>query len=145
MTISLITSQKKESVSPMFSDNLADALLRFFGETNMSYETASELCHLSERTICNIACRRSVASIASLEKLCKGFGKTPNELLSKIDEQQAVTYRFPMTAKIFLSSLGYSSFPVCPRCSSTLVREYQTYCDRCGQCLGWDFYPKTDE
>jgi transcriptional regulator with XRE-family HTH domain len=132
----------------MFSDNLADALLRFFGETNMSYETASELCHLSERTICNIACRRSVASIASLEKLCKGFGKTPNELLSKIDEQQAVTYRFPMavsTAKIFRSSLGYSSFPVCPRCSSTLVREYQAYCDRCGQCLGWDFYPKTDE
>ena len=29
------------------------------------------------------------------------------------------------------------SFSVCPKCRSTLEREYQSYCDRCGQCLDW--------
>ena len=29
------------------------------------------------------------------------------------------------------------AFPVCPRCGSTLEREYQNFCDRCGQRLGW--------
>ena len=29
-------------------------------------------------------------------------------------------------------------YPVCPRCGSTMEREYQSYCDRCGQRLSWD-------
>ena len=29
------------------------------------------------------------------------------------------------------------TFPICPRCGSAMEREYQRYCDRCGQCLGW--------
>ena len=27
--------------------------------------------------------------------------------------------------------------PVCPRCKTTMEREYMAYCDRCGQCLDW--------
>lgn len=27
--------------------------------------------------------------------------------------------------------------PVCPRCNRTLDREYQKFCDRCGQRLAW--------
>ena len=79
----------------------------------MSYEVATELCDLSAKTIGNIACRKSVASLTSLEKLCTGLGKSPNELLSNIDEQQATTYRFPMNvsnAKIFRSTFGFSAF-----------------------------------
>ena len=132
----------------MFSDKLSDSLLQFLGETDMSYEVATELCDLSAKTIGNIACRKSVASLTSLEKLCTGLGKSPNELLSNIDEQQATTYRFPMNvsnAKIFRSTFGFSAFPLCPRCATTLAREYQVYCDRCGQYLGWDSYRKTDE
>lgn len=30
------------------------------------------------------------------------------------------------------------SYAVCPRCRSTLPREYISYCDRCGQRLNWD-------
>ncbi len=30
------------------------------------------------------------------------------------------------------------SYAVCPRCRTTLPREYMRYCDRCGQCLGWE-------
>jgi predicted amidophosphoribosyltransferase len=28
-------------------------------------------------------------------------------------------------------------FPVCPRCQLTIERDYQGFCDRCGQCLEW--------
>ena len=28
-------------------------------------------------------------------------------------------------------------FPKCPRCGSTMEREYQRFCDRCGQRLSW--------
>ena len=61
----------------------------------MSYEMAAELCNLSVKTIGNIACRKSIPSIASLEKLCAGFGKTPNELLTNTDGQEAIAYRLP--------------------------------------------------
>ena len=30
-----------------------------------------------------------------------------------------------------------SYFPVCPGCNTSLEREYQSYCDRCGQALSW--------
>ena len=40
--------------------------------------------------------------------------------------------------------LGVSdgAYPVCPRCAISLDREYQRFCDRCGQRLGWQGYKK---
>lgn len=32
------------------------------------------------------------------------------------------------------------TYPVCPQCSISLEREYQRFCDRCGQRLGWKDY-----
>ena len=32
-------------------------------------------------------------------------------------------------------------FALCPRCKVTIEREYQAFCDRCGQCLSWVPYP----
>lgn len=29
------------------------------------------------------------------------------------------------------------AYPVCPRCGISLEREYQRFCDRCGQRLSW--------
>ncbi|ERI79696.1 hypothetical protein HMPREF0239_00723 [Clostridium sp. ATCC BAA-442] len=37
---------------------------------------------------------------------------------------------------------GLTGFPVCPQCGRTLEREYQPYCDRCGQCLDWKGFSK---
>ena len=34
------------------------------------------------------------------------------------------------------------AFPVCPQCRMTLDREYQAYCDRCGQALSWKAFHK---
>ncbi len=28
----------------------------------------------------------------------------------------------------------------CPRCTTTLEREFVSFCDRCGQCLDWKGY-----
>ncbi len=40
----------------------------------------------------------------------------------------------------FLSSDGYSLFPICPACNCTFDRDFQAYCDHCGQCLDWSHY-----
>ena len=31
-------------------------------------------------------------------------------------------------------------YPVCPRCGITMEREYQHFCDRCGQQLDWSAF-----
>ena len=38
-----------------------------------------------------------------------------------------------------------SAFFLCPRCNITMEREYQSYCDRCGQRLGWRSIDKAKE
>lgn len=35
---------------------------------------------------------------------------------------------------------GLSLYAVCPKCNCTVEREYQNYCDRCGQALNWQQY-----
>ena len=30
-----------------------------------------------------------------------------------------------------------STYPLCPRCNLPMEREYQRYCDHCGQALSW--------
>lgn len=75
--------------------------------------------------------------------MCSGFGVTPNALLLSQDEPGQLAYRSPMCVT---AVRGYrriptdSGYPVCPRCNSTLEREYQSYCDRCGQCLDLSAY-----
>lgn len=50
----------------------------------------------------------------------------------------AVSYRipFPVTKVIEFPNTTY---PICPRCTISLEREYMAFCDRCGQKLNWDF------
>lgn len=38
-----------------------------------------------------------------------------------------------------------SEYFLCPRCDITMDREYQSYCDRCGQRLGWRSIDKAKE
>lgn len=52
--------------------------------------------------------------------------------------EEAVSFRKPLAVKeILMLPSGYS-FPRCPRCRVTLEREYQRFCDRCGQHLDWN-------
>lgn len=55
---------------------------------------------------------------------------------------KAEEYRLPLAVSQILFSLNEDSYPICPRCGVTLEREYQSFCDRCGQCLDWNGYPR---
>ena len=54
----------------------------------------------------------------------------------------AQTYRIPMRVEEIHLFRGEDAYPVCPRCHLTMEREYQSYCDRCGQVLSWKGYSK---
>lgn len=54
--------------------------------------------------------------------------------------EEELSYRLPLAVtslRAFPSSFGLTTYPVCPRCGDSLDREYQAYCDRCGQALNW--------
>lgn len=57
-------------------------------------------------------------------------------------KNKAERYRTPMRVTHVLRFPSGLTFPVCPSCEITLDREYQHYCDRCGQCLSWRFFSK---
>lgn len=56
-----------------------------------------------------------------------------------------LVYRLPMIV-VESKKIGNDGwFPVCPRCKETFEREFQAFCDRCGQRLDWDRWPEDDE
>ena len=136
---SLKTFYRKRGI-PMFLDNLSVSLLQLCDSNDLSYERAAERCDLSSRYIGSIARWETAPSIITLEKLCTGFDKTPNELLRISTPSEELAYRCPMSVlhlRRLRSTNGWTSYPVCPRCGMNLDREYQSYCDRCGQMLDW--------
>lgn len=57
--------------------------------------------------------------------------------------QQQLRYRTPMPVKeliVFPHNFGETGYYKCPRCQITMEREFQSFCDRCGQKLSWDSY-----
>ena len=59
-------------------------------------------------------------------------------------EKQVTTaenYRIPMLVTR-LRAYQTTSFYICPRCNTTMEREFMSYCDRCGQRLDWKHYKK---
>ena len=52
----------------------------------------------------------------------------------------AVKYRLPMPVSQVLVFPSGDSYSICPRCDTTLDREYMRYCDRCGQHLSWKLF-----
>jgi len=59
------------------------------------------------------------------------------------------SYRRPMQVReyiLYRSTFGgESAYYLCPRCGITMEREYQAYCDRCGQCLSWSRIEQTEQ
>ena len=49
-------------------------------------------------------------------------------------------YRIPLEVMEIVVHQDRCSYPICPRCSISIDREYQDYCDRCGQKLAWNLY-----
>lgn len=128
----------------MFSKELSSSILGICDSRDLSYETASELCDLSPRYFGSIARGKTAPTVNTLEKLYKGFEKAPNELLGFSTSDEELSYRIAVQVMHYRRHLSYNVsyaiFPVCPRCRCNLDREYQSFCDRCGQKLSWDFF-----
>ena len=123
----------------MFLDNLSNSLIQICAEEKLSYEKAAERCGCCSKHISNIIYRRSCPSIRILEGICIGLKKTPNQLLGVVSEEHSFRMPAPVTEVHMLSSgIGAAIFPVCPQCGRGIEREFQAYCDRCGQCLAWE-------
>lgn len=128
----------------MFSKKLSSALLNLCDSRELSYETASELCNMSSRYFGSIARGQTAPSINTLEKICLGLEQTPNDLLGFTTADEELSYRFSMQVIHYNRYVNYNgiyvAFPVCPRCHNSIEREYQAFCDRCGQKLNWDVF-----
>lgn len=62
-----------------------------------------------------------------------------------IDFDKILAFRSPMrvsAVRAYKLSSQLTIFPICPRCQTTMEREYQSYCDRCGQALDWRGFAK---
>ena len=129
----------------MFLDNLSASILKLCNSRKLSYEAASERCELSSRYFGDIARGKTAPMILTLEKLCVGFDLTPNELLvpSEIWRETYFREAMPVTqVRHFHKTEGVVTFAVCPQCGITMEREYQSFCDRCGQRLEWKDFSK---
>ena len=127
----------------MFNGNLSKSILRICDVRNLSYESISALCDISVRYLGSIARGRANPTLLVLEKLCTGLQVAPDELLGVSRNKQAWLYRQPMrllTVRQYPACTGgMSLYPVCPRCHYTMEREYQAFCDHCGQRIYWSF------
>ena len=65
----------------MFSDTLSERILSILRSRRLSYEAATELCGISSRCLGGIVRREVEPKLPTVEKLCRGLGTTPDELL----------------------------------------------------------------
>ena len=131
----------------MYLEALSNSLNRLCEEQCLSWKAASQRCQCSSSYFRNIISQKSVPTIVILERICHGFEKTPNDLLSISAFDEEFSYRVPMSVqaiRVFPNLSSPTSYPVCPRCKCTMEWEYQSYCDRCGQCLSWNDYHKAE-
>lgn len=129
----------------MYLDNLSASVLKLCHSRKLSYKTASERCKISTAYFGDIVRGKTEPTIKTLEKLCAGFDLTPNDLLIPSMIWREMSFREPMAVtqiRCFRWSIGITGFPVCPQCGVTMEREYQSFCDRCGQRLDWTGYSK---
>lgn len=128
----------------MFSENLSTALLAICDAYELSYEAAAECCHISARYFGDIVRCKSTPTIKVLNKICTAFKLTPDELLlygttteppDFLNKPKSVT-----EIRKIKNFNGSIAFPVCPQCGITLEREFQAFCDRCGQRLDWNTF-----
>lgn len=60
----------------------------------------------------------------------------------KRQQMDELAFRRPMAVTEALRFRTGGTYPVCPRCGVTMEREYQNFCDRCGQRLEWSRFDR---
>ncbi|MCR4772418.1 MAG: helix-turn-helix transcriptional regulator [Oscillospiraceae bacterium] len=132
----------------MFAKKLSAAIAQLCKERNWSLEEAAERCDLNPDIFCNIANGHMLPAPILPEKLCRVFRLLPQELLPASVVCRELAFRIPMKVtkrRGFIECLfGFTAYPICPQCGLSLAREYQCFCDRCGQQLCWNRYSKAE-
>ena len=105
----------------MFLDNLSDSLRSLCAERNLSHEIAAEQCGISTRFFGDIIRKKCSPSLNTLEKLCRGFDKPPNELLriqpEKSESACASSLSVYDLRNIHPSELEKTLLPLCQKCT----------------------------
>lgn len=76
---------------------------------------------------------------------------TNTRMRYRIRMREAESYRLPMLVnEYYIGHYGIfmryeCCIPKCPRCSIGIDRDYQSYCDRCGQALDWRDWMNEDD
>ncbi|MBO5009055.1 MAG: hypothetical protein J6D26_09485 [Clostridia bacterium] len=58
--------------------------------------------------------------------------------------KDAISYRLPKKVTRIYVRINGDSYPICPKCYLTLEREYMSYCNCCGQKLGWSDFDNAE-
>ena len=128
----------------MFSKALSTVLLREMNKRDITQEELAEICSLSKRFMGDIVRGHAVPRLDSFEKICAGLEVSPEDLL--VDKKSRYTNKLTAMQVTHIKCIQQVNtkeyFPICPSCQITLERDYQAYCDRCGQKLSWKNYSK---
>lgn len=54
--------------------------------------------------------------------------------------EEELAFRLPLAVEELVLYRSGEAYPLCPKCGVPLDREYQHFCDRCGQRLDWSRY-----
>ena len=100
--------------------SLSSSVLSICDSRDLSYEAASELCDLSPRYFGSIARDKTAPSVNTLEKLCRGLEKTPNDLLKFSSTDEELSYRIAMQV-IHYRHLFFHNVPPRPFLFVTVV------------------------
>ena len=60
-------------------------------------------------------------------------------------DRDPATYRIPQpvtAVRCYPSCPELFTYPLCPRCGLAMEREYQRFCEHCGQALDWNGFSK---
>lgn len=113
-------------------------------------DTRPDSVHPAER---NLRMEKSNRGVALKERevqltqeqfpLLQSYGQAAPKPIAFLLKQvySVISYRCPITVREYIAhrdAFGFESvYYICPRCDVSLEREYQAYCDRCGQKLNW--------
>lgn len=125
-----------------FSESFPLALRKRCSEMELTYRESAKKCRINYLYFLRIIHGQANPRLDMVINICFGLEISPNELLG-ITTTNMHSFRIPMRVNkyIYLSRAEHPTcFPVCPQCEMSLEREYQKYCDRCGQCLSWRSY-----
>lgn len=131
----------------MFRRELSQKILKLIDEKEMTLETLAEVSNLSRKFVGNIVSEKQAPTLDSFEKICAALEVTPDQLLlpEKANIPSKATAMCVRQVKCFEKlDGGFYCYSICPGCGITLERDYQAYCDRCGQRLSWREFSKAE-